>query len=70
MRLLEQTTLSFQECPTNCQAGNGICSDLYTYTERFLSSLIALISIFRRPIVYAIVVERLVEDCDDDVVEA
>jgi hypothetical protein len=50
MRLLEQTSFALQKRPVSHRVSNSTHqASSNTYTERFLSSLIALISIFLRP---------------------
>jgi hypothetical protein len=55
MRLLEQSTFAFQESAVEVHVSviRTFGDVSTTYTERFLSSLMALISIFRRPMMNA-----------------
>lgn len=56
MRLLEQPSFTLQKRPARGMSVNSASEweiITTTYTERFLSSLIALISILRRPMMNA-----------------
>lgn len=56
MRLLEQSSLTLQERSVRGMSVHSVSEwkiITTTYTERFLSSLIALISILRRPMMNA-----------------
>lgn len=50
MSLLEQTALALQKRPDSSISINLLTQPQSTYTERFLSSFIAFISILRLPI--------------------
>jgi hypothetical protein len=55
MRLLEKAAFAFEESTVdNGQSPSNVFVLVAAYTDRLRSSLIALISIFRRPIVYVV----------------